>query len=575
MNTSLKRHAAQADVCLLLEGTFPFVRGGVSSWVNDMIRAYPDTRFGIVFIGSRAQDYAKAVYALPDNVVHFEAHYLYEDTPADAEPRRARRGDRDAFAYSSKFHELLRDGRHHAEVGTMMIDLIGMLADGGALSEEQFLYSREAWDYIEEQYSKRCTDPSFTDYFWTVRNMHKPIWQLARVAERTLRAKVYHTVSTGYAGYLGALLHYRTGRPLIVSEHGIYTKERKIDLLQSRWIRDNRGLFERDVSDVSYFRELWVRFFEALGRFAYDAADEIIALYEGNRLRQVADGARAELTRTIPNGIDVDGLRPLIERRDPARPRRVVALIGRVVPIKDIKTFIRAIFVATRTLPDIEGWIVGPEEEDRDYAHECHALAESLGLERNLKFFGFQRIADVLPQVDLVALSSISEALPLVVLEGFAAGVPAVTTDVGACRELIEGALPEDRALGVAGAVVPIANPAAFAEAAIALLTDTARWDAAQRAGLARAQRYYTRPQMVERYRGIYDRAAAQPDAAPRDSHGAGGGALGCPMHAANAGAGTNAGKNAGTSAAPSGARPTTQPATAFGALRDVLNRRR
>jgi len=571
MNTSLKRHAAQADVCLLLEGTFPFVRGGVSSWVNDMIRAYPDTRFGIVFIGSRAQDYPKAVYPLPDNVVHFEAHYLYEDAPADAEPRRARRGDRDAFAYSSKFHELLRDGRHHAEVGTMMIDLIGMLTDGGALSEEQFLYSREAWDYIEEQYSKRCTDPSFTDYFWTVRNMHKPIWQLARVAERTLRASVYHTVSTGYAGYLGALLHYRTERPLVVSEHGIYTKERKIDLLQSRWIRDNRGLFERDVSDVSYFRELWVRFFEALGRFAYDAASEIIALYEGNRLRQVADGARAELTRTIPNGIDVDGLRPLIARRDPARPRRVVALIGRVVPIKDIKTFIRAIFVATRTLPDIEGWIVGPEEEDRDYAHECHALSESLGLERNLKFFGFQRIADVLPQVDLVALSSISEALPLVVLEGFAAGVPAVTTDVGACRELIEGALPEDRALGVAGAVVPIANPAAFAEAAISLLTDTARWDVAQRAGLARAQRYYTRPQMVERYRGIYERAAAQPDAAPRESRGGGGGALGCPMHAAN----TGASANTGTSTAPSGARPTTQPATAFGALRDVLNRRR
>lgn len=567
MNTSLKRHAAEADVCLLLEGTFPFVRGGVSSWVNDMIRAYPDTRFGIVFIGSREEDYPTAVYALPENVVHFEAHYLYEDAPADAEPRRARHGDRKAFAYSSKFHELLRDGRHHAEVGAMMIDLIGMLTDGGALSEEQFLYSREAWDYIEEQYSKRCTDPSFTDYFWTVRNMHKPIWQLARVAERTLRAKVYHTVSTGYAGYLGALLHYRTGRPLIVSEHGIYTKERKIDLLQSRWIRDNRGLFERDVSDVSYFRELWVRFFEALGRFAYDAASEIVALYEGNRLRQVADGARAELTRTIPNGIDVDGLRPLLARRDPARPRRVVALIGRVVPIKDIKTFIRAIFVATRTLPDIEGWIVGPEEEDRDYAHECHALAESLGLERNLKFFGFQRIADVMPQVDLVALSSISEALPLVVLEGFAAGVPAVTTDVGACRELIEGALPEDRALGVAGAVVPIANPAAFAEAAISLLTDAARWDAAQRAGLARAQRYYTRPQMIDRYRGIYERAAAQPDAAPRESRGGDGGALGCPMHAANAGA--------KASAAPSGARPTTQPATTFGALRDVLTRRR
>jgi glycosyltransferase involved in cell wall biosynthesis len=515
MNSPLHRRAADADVCLLLEGTFPYVRGGVSSWVNEMIRAYPDTRFGIVFIGSRQEDYAGAAYALPDNVVHFEAHYLYESANADARASREVAGDAAAFARSAQFHDALREARSHTEIGAMMAGLLPMLGTDGALSEAQFLHSREAWRFIEEQYTQHCTDPSFTDYFWTVRIMHKPLWQLARVAAGTLRARVYHTVSTGYAGYLGALLHYRTGRPLIVSEHGIYTKERKIDLLQSRWIRDNRGLFERDVSNVSYFRELWVRFFEALGALAYGAAQEIVALYEGNRLRQVTDGARPELTRTIPNGIDVDGLRPLLAQREIGRPRRVVALIGRVVPIKDIKTFIRAIFIATRTMPEIEGWIVGPEEEDRAYARECRALVQSLGLDANVRFLGFQRIPDVLPKIDLVALSSISEALPLVVLEGFAAGVPAITTDVGACRELIEGFSAEDRALGAAGAVVPIANPAAFSQAALTLLANDTLWQSAQQAGLARVQRYYAKHQMIDRYRQIYERAAASPDAGP------------------------------------------------------------
>ncbi len=532
MEPSLNRRAADADVCLLLEGTFPFVRGGVSSWVNEMIRAYPATRFGIVFIGSREEDYSGAAYPLPDNVVHFEAHYLYESAPADALAPSEVAGDKAAFERSAQFHEALRDARSHADVGAMMADLIPMLGSEGALSESQFLYSREAWRFIEDQYTRHCTDPSFTDYFWTVRIMHKPLWQLARVAAQTLHARVYHTVSTGYAGYLGALMHYRTGRPLIVSEHGIYTKERKIDLLQSRWIRDNRGLFERDVSNVSYFRELWVRFFEALGALAYGAAEQITALYEGNRRRQVADGARPELTRTIPNGIDVDGLRPLLTQRDDERPRRVVALIGRVVPIKDIKTFIRAIFIATRTMSDIEGWIVGPEEEDPAYARECRALVQSLGLETNVRFLGFQRIADVLPKVDLVALSSISEALPLVVLEGFAAGVPAITTDVGACRELIEGFSDEDRALGIAGAVVPLANPAAFSQSTLELLADRERWQAAQRAGLARVQRYYARQQMIDRFREIYDHAAALPDSGA-DAHtgGAGDDGARCPFH--------------------------------------------
>jgi len=512
MKPSIERRASDVDVCLLLEGTFPFVRGGVSSWVNEMIKAFPEIRFGIVFIGSRIQDYGAAAYALPDNVVHLETHYLYEQAFADQGQSRSIEGDADAFARSNALHDALRNPRSGADIGKLMAEMLPMLSEGGALSEKQFLTSRRAWDTIVDRYQEFCTDPSFTDYFWTVRIMHKPLWLLARVAQSLIPAKVYHTISTGYAGFLGALMHHRTGRPLLISEHGIYTKERKIDLLQSQWIRDNRGMFDRDISRVSYFRELWVRFFEAIGKLAYDASGDIVALYEANRLRQITDGAKAERTQSIPNGIDVDGLAPLLAQRQKG-PHRIVSLIGRVVPIKDIKTFIRAIFIASRTLPTIEGWIIGPEEEDQTYAIECRALVASLGLQHHVKFLGFQRIDDMLPKVDIIALTSISEALPLVVLEGFAAGVPSITTDVGSCRQLIEGVDAEDRAIGVAGLVVPIANPAAFAQAVLSLLSDDAAWDAAQQAGLTRVRRYYTKAQMIGRYRALYDRLSAAPDA--------------------------------------------------------------
>ncbi|MGE8510232.1 MAG: GT4 family glycosyltransferase PelF, partial [Paraburkholderia terricola] len=209
----------------------------------------------------------------------------------------------------------------------------------------------------------------------------------------------------------------------------------------------------------------------------------------------------------------------------------VVALIGRVVPIKDIKTFIRALFIASRTMPDIEGWIVGPQEEDPAYALECRALVQSLGLAANVKFLGFQRIDEILPQVDVIALTSISEALPLVVLEGFAAGVPAITTDVGSCRQLIEGYGDDDRALGSAGSVVPIANPAAFAQAVLDLLGDEPRWLAAQQAGLARVRRFYTKKQMIDQYRVLYERLTAAPTRADRASGQAAAARGGCPMH--------------------------------------------
>jgi glycosyltransferase involved in cell wall biosynthesis len=253
-----------------------------------------------------------------------------------------------------------------------------------------------------------------------------------------------------------------------VSEHGIYTKERKIDLFQSQWIRDNRNIFERDISQISYFRELWVRFFETLGRVCYEAGDEITALYEGNRRRQVLDGAPAERTRNIPNGINLPRLSALRERAPGVPP--VLCLIGRVVPIKDIKTFIRAMLTVVREYPDAEGWIAGPEDEDPEYARECRSLAESLGLGGKVKFLGFQKIDELLPKVGVLVLSSISEALPLVVLEGFAAGVPCVTTDVGSCSELVFGLPGDDAALGAAGDVVRIADPAALADAALGLL---------------------------------------------------------------------------------------------------------
>ncbi|SOY67906.1 GT4 family glycosyltransferase PelF [Cupriavidus taiwanensis] len=515
--------AASADVMLLLEGTFPYVSGGVSSWVNQMIRAFPELRFGIVFIGSRREDYGDMAYQLPANVVHLETHYLYDFPPPPLVQGRS--GDARAFDASDRLHDLLREPGREAEAGALIRELMPALREGGALGEDAFLYSRRAWQTITDQYRRFCTDPSFTDYFWTVRIMHKPLWQLVRIADGLIPARVYHTVSTGYAGFLGALLRHRNQRPLLVSEHGIYTKERKIDLFQSQWIRDNRNVFERDISQISYFRELWVRFFETLGRVCYDAGDDIVALYEGNRRRQVQDGAPEARTRSIPNGIDLPRLAPLRDKRQPGVPP-VLCLIGRVVPIKDVKTFIRAMLTVVREYPDAEGWIAGPEDEDPEYARECRSLAESLGLGQKVKFLGFQRIDALLPQVGVLVLSSISEALPLVVLEGFAAGVPCVTTDVGSCRELLFGLPGDDAALGPAGEVVRIADPAALAAAALGLLRDPVRWQAAQAAGVARVERYYTQERMVGSYRELYQRLMAQADGAGHGGHPAR-----CPVH--------------------------------------------
>ena len=112
-----------------------------------------------------------------------------------------------------------------------------------------------------------------------------------------------------------------------------------------------------------------------------------------------------------------------------------------------------------------------------------------------------------MPQLGVMALTSISEAQPLVILEAYAAGVPVVATDVGSCRELIEGGGAEDRALGSAGETVAIADPQASARAILRLLQNPERWLQAQQAGLQRVTRLYTEELMFEHYRQVYAQA--------------------------------------------------------------------
>ena len=492
------------DVMLLLEGTYPFVRGGVSAWVHKLIEEFPQVRFGIVLLGGRRSDHRKLAYDLPQNVVHFERHYLFE--PQDEEEPPRWRAPQDVLADVDRLYAQLRACGPRDPLDASLVERVArLIVEEKAFSRSDFLHGDAAWERIVASYHRDFADTSFTDYFWTVRATHSSLFTLASIARRLPPARVYHSLSTGYAGFLGALLRHRHARPLVVTEHGIYTKERMIDLASAeRFPGDGAS------AALGSGRRMWMRFFQALGKIAYASAQSVIALYEGNRKRQIDDGADPERTRIIPNGVDVDHFAALRSKRPP-RPPPVIGFLGRVVPIKDVKTFIRAIKSIAVQRPEVEGWIIGPDSEDEAYARECRQLVASLGLSDNVRFLGFQRPEEILPRLGLLVLTSISEALPLVVLEAFASGLPVLTTDVGACRELIEGRTAPDRALGSAGAVVPIANPQATAAAALELLRDEARWSSAQRAAVERAQAHYRQDQMIEAYRHIYAEASAWP----------------------------------------------------------------
>jgi glycosyltransferase involved in cell wall biosynthesis len=212
----------------------------------------------------------------------------------------------------------------------------------------------------------------------------------------------------------------------------------------------------------------------------------------------------------IPNGIDYESLSDIPRDTSPRPP--TVALIGRVVPIKDVKTYIRAAAILRDTIPNVRVLLLGPTEEDPEYFKECQDMVAHLGLGGTFEFAGRVKLHDYLGRVDVIALTSISEAQPLVLLEAGAAGVPSVATDVGSCRDMILGSADEDPPLGPGGFVTPLANPAATAKALTDLLTDT---DLRQRCGQAirqRTKQCYNKKVVDNIYRTLYEEYLTTPD---------------------------------------------------------------
>lgn len=487
------------DVLILAEGTYPYIRGGVSTWIHDLMTGLDDFTFGVVFLGGRRKDYGEIMYELPDNLVYLAEAYLFEDTerpkPKDIS------GPKEELEYIRELHEIYRKG------GNLSIDKapdVNFFLK--RFKETDFLYSKIAWNHIVEMYSMHAPDEPFVDYFWHVRNMHTPLWIVAKIAERVKNFRLIHSPSTGYAGFLGSLLKRTENKPFILTEHGIYTREREIDLLSAPFLMDKRPFINKALGELSPIRKMWTNFYINIGKISYTVADVIISLFEGARRIQIQYGAEPSKCTIIPNGVDTRAYGELLKKREAKIPH-VVALIGRVVEIKDVKTFIKAIRLASEELPDIQGWVVGPTDEDPSYYEECIELVNSLELGKNVRFLGFQNVKDILPRVGLVTLTSISEGMPFVVLESFAAGVPCVATDVGSCRQLIYGGLnEEDIEIGKAGEVVGIADTSALAKSYVKLLTDEYLWKSCQKAALERVNKFYSREAFLNNYRNLYER---------------------------------------------------------------------
>jgi len=482
------------DICLLLEGTYPYVAGGVSTWVYDLIRNLKDVTFSIIYLGAHRPGTKKMHYPIPDNVLNFQEYYLF-DYSLKAEKKVFR--NRSDFQTIGEFLKRMKKGD-----GSLLEKVVRIVSGQGTSSVSLYdlIYSYEAWDMMRDVYGSELKEPSFIDYFWSWRFIYLPFFSLLRAP--LLPARVYHTVSTGYAGMLGVLCQRQFNRPLVLTEHGIYTRERKIEIARADWIYSETT---KDIvvgEETEFFKEWWINLFSFFSLMTYKSADEIITLYEGNRIVEIEEGADPHKTRIIPNGIDFQALNVL--PRPPRGKKFKVGFMGRVVPIKDVKTFIRACKIIYDELKEVEFFIMGPTDEDEEYYQECCLLTAMESLSKVVHFTGKIDVKAYYPQLDVLVLTSISEAQPIVILEALSCEVPVVASDVGCCEELLYGRGPDDKLLGKCGIVTPLFNPLATAQGVTRILECPAMATQMGRIGKERVKQYYQIDDVLANYQKLY-----------------------------------------------------------------------
>lgn len=482
-----------SDVCLIVEGSYPYVKGGVASWVHQILTNYKDISFDIVALVASDKEKYESKYKLPENIKN--VHHIYIKRTVKVP----------IFSITKMTNiELIQDFFKNYFNFESFEEVVKYITNLSSLEKQRLLkealYSKEVFDYINELYEKsEFKEMSYLDFFWSIKSIYHTF--LSTMISDIPKSKVYHTISTGYAGLFAAMCKIKHPQSkLLLTEHGIYTRERKMDITISDWAdRDYQAYNPKE--SISLYKNIWAEAFQRISLITYKYCDEIISLNKKNNLIQISEGAPEEKVYFVRNGVNLDNF-TFKERKkiDIASPK--IGFLGRVVKIKDVKTFIKSANYVIQKYPNAKFLIAGPTQEDEEYYEVCLKLVASLKLENNVEFLGLVKPKEFLDEIDMMVLTSLSEGQPLVLAEANATGVPCIATDVGGCKEMLEGALDDKEE--PSGIITRSVNPKQTADAIMKFIEDDKFYNQCSINGKNRALKFYNETDFLRKYRDIY-----------------------------------------------------------------------
>lgn len=481
----------EADICIISEGSYPYYSGGVAQWVHELITEHKERTFHVLTL---VPPHAELTfrYKFPPNVIDssiYTVQYLPKGSSEWRTPKttwkvliETMKGLVSSPNFE-KFEPMIELFENHRKV----------------FGKRILCESPGAWNFFLEFYKDIIPTGPFKSYFGTIYTLTRSLFSI--LLPELPKARLYHALCTGYAGFILYRAKKELGKPCFVTEQGIYSNERRIEIAMADWIAV-MGSLDLAIEDKrKTLKDFWLNAFYSMAHACYLSCDEILSTYDGNHEIQLEGGADPKKVRTIVHGINQEQYLSIQKK---SQPPPAIAFIGRIVPIKDIKTFIRACKIVKAKIPDVQLYALGPYEEDPEYYKECQKLIDFLGLSDSLKFSGKVNIKEYFPKIDLLVLTSLSEAQPLVILEAGAVGIPCVATNVGGCEQLLYGSVEESPRLGKGGIITPLVDPEATANAIIELLTNRELYQTCSSVIKKRIQTYYVFQQEHQAYRELY-----------------------------------------------------------------------
>jgi polysaccharide biosynthesis protein PelF len=486
------------SVLLATEGTYPFHKGGVSTWCHVLTTQLPEVDFKLFAIA--ANPYLELRYDLPSNVKQVMKVPLWgTDDPVEYSWR---------FPFSQAFKSKMETTQR--VINAKFIPLFerfldAVVFDNADMGELGYVLVAIHEYFLRYDYHKTMTDRSVWSTFRRLTSQH---WhpsvdpdavtlvettEAMRLLYRFLisihlpvpHTDITHSSSAGFCGLPCVIAKLQRGTPYFLTEHGINVREQYLNL-------------NRSIPSL-FVRQFLFRLVTAVVKLNYHFADQVSPVCEYNARWERWWGVPSEKIKVIYNGADPELFHPTPPI---VKERPQVMNMGLIFPLKGQIDLIAAAAIVRDRIPNVEFRFYG-RPSDENYFAQCQELVRTHKLEETINFAGFTSEPwRSYSEADVVAMASISEGFPYALIEAMLSAATIVSTDVGGVSE----------ALADTGLLVQANRPQALAEAILQLLElpEDERRSFGKRA-YDRALNLFTQNQFLEEhlnsYRGLIEKA--------------------------------------------------------------------